>query len=92
MLVPVQGVNLPGLKVTLPALSDKDRVDIRSGVERDMDFCAASFVRKVQDVEAVRAHIAKSHAEFWPDEHPKMQIISKIENAEASTCTSLRSC
>jgi pyruvate kinase len=78
-----RGVNLPGMSVNLPAMSTKDRDDIRYGIEKDMDFVAASFVRKAEDIEEIRAHIEACHAEFWPVDHPKARIIAKIESTEA---------
>jgi pyruvate kinase len=39
------GVNLPGVKTNLPPMSEKDLIDIKYGVENDVDFVAASFVR-----------------------------------------------
>nr|AIT69976.1 pyruvate kinase [Ishige okamurae] len=78
-----RGVNLPGAKVDLPALSDKDKVDISYGIERDIDFVAASFVRKGDDVSAIRKYIAETHEKFWSADHPHARIISKIENLEA---------
>nr|AIT69996.1 pyruvate kinase [Dictyopteris undulata] len=78
-----RGVNLPGAKVDLPALSKKDKIDITFGIERDVDFVAASFVRKGEDVRSIRHFIAEAHDNIWPAEHPKPRIISKIENMEA---------
>lgn len=79
-----RGVNLPGMQVELPPLSDKDKIDVRYGVQHDMDFVAASFVRKAADVENIRAYIAECQAEFFPDPaHPVPLIISKIESTEA---------
>ena len=73
-----RGVNLPGMKVDLPPMSDKDRADIRYGIEKDMDFVAASFVRKAADIHEIRAHIDACHAEFWPADYPKARIIAKV--------------
>lgn len=70
-----KGVNLPGLHVNLPALSKKDKDDIRFGCEMNVDFIAASFVRKASDVKAVRNELKKHGGE-------NIQIISKIENDE----------
>eukprot|EP00937_MAST-01D_sp_MAST-1D-sp2_P002257 g2257.t1 len=80
-----RGVNLPGLSVDLPAMSDKDRADIRYGIEHDVDFVAASFIRKAADVQTVRAYVDKTWAEVWHGREacPPPQIISKVENAEA---------
>jgi pyruvate kinase len=50
------GVNLPGLVVELPAMCDKDKVDIRWGIQNNVDYIAASFVRKASDVTEIRAY------------------------------------
>ena len=50
-----KSINIPGVHIQLPALTEKDIDDIRFGVENDFDFIAASFVRRAADVEAVRA-------------------------------------
>ncbi|GMI27392.1 hypothetical protein TeGR_g12226 [Tetraparma gracilis] len=73
------GVNLPGVKTNLPAMSEKDRVDIRYGVENDVDFVAASFVRDAAGVREIRSYIA-SLVEGTGGTAPL--IISKIENVE----------
>lgn len=67
-------VNLPGIRVNLPSITDKDRRDIEFAIEHDLDFIAPSFVRSADDVHEVRAMIdaAKSH----------QRIIAKIENQE----------
>ncbi len=49
-----KSINIPGVKIHLPALTEKDVSDIKFGVEHDFDFIAASFVRRAADVEAVR--------------------------------------
>ena len=67
--------NLPGVKVNLPTMTDKDKVDILDwGVYHKVDFVAASFVRKASDVVAIRGVLGES------GRHVK--IISKIENQE----------
>ena len=68
-----KGVNLPGVKINLPAL--KDISDIEFGIEQDIDFIAASFVRKASDVLAIREILENNNATH-------IQIISKIENQE----------
>ena len=70
-----KGLNLPGIHVQLPALSQKDINDIKFGCEMDVDFIAASFVRKASDVQAVKDELKKHGKE-------EILIISKIENDE----------
>ena len=70
-----KGVNVPGVKVNLPAITEKDRSDIEFGIEQGIDFIAASFVRKVSDVLAIREILEANNAEH-------IKIISKIENQE----------
>ena len=70
-----KSINIPGVHIHLPALTDKDISDIQFGVENDFDFIAASFVRRAADVEAVRDVL---HA-CGGDE---VRIIAKIENQE----------
>jgi pyruvate kinase len=50
----IKGVNLPGVIVKLPAITDKDKDDIAFGVANHVDFIAASFIRKASDVEEIR--------------------------------------
>lgn len=68
-------VSLPGVKVDLPPLTDKDVADIHFGSEMGVDFIAASFIRKAEDVLEVRRVIEEVGG--------AQQIISKIENQEA---------
>ena len=70
-----KGVNVPGVKVNLPAITEKDRSDILFGIEQGIDFIAASFVRKVSDVLAIREILEENNA-------TDIKIISKIENQE----------
>ncbi|MFT6987021.1 MAG: pyruvate kinase [Psychromonas sp.] len=70
-----KGVNLPGVKVQLPALSPKDKGDLVFGCEQNVDFIAASFIRKKEDVLEIRELLKANGGE-------KIQIISKIENQE----------
>lgn len=70
-----KGVNVPGVKINLPALTDKDISDIEFGISQGIDFIAASFVRKVSDVTAIKDILVKNNADH-------IQIISKIENQE----------
>ncbi len=68
-------VSLPGVRVHLPALMEKDIEDIHFGNEMEVDFIAASFIRKAEDVLEVRRVIEEVGG--------RQQIISKIENQEA---------
>lgn len=70
-----KGVNIPNVDITLPALTDKDISDIEFGIEQDIDFIAASFIRKASDVIEIRKILERNNAEH-------VQIISKIENRE----------
>ncbi|MCI8909187.1 MAG: pyruvate kinase [Oscillibacter sp.] len=70
-----KSINIPGVHIQLPALTEKDLDDIRFGVEQDFDFIAASFVRRASDVEAIRAVLH----DLGGDE---VKIIAKIENQE----------
>ncbi|WP_251492570.1 pyruvate kinase [Otoolea muris] len=69
-----KGVNVPNVKVRLPALTEKDREDIQFGIEAGFDFVAASFVRNAEAVREIRRLLDENGS--------RMQIISKIENAE----------
>src|SRR5262245_60137648 len=52
-----KGMNLPGVKLSAPALTEKDRYDLAFGVRNGVDFVALSFVRSAQDVQECRALI-----------------------------------
>ena len=70
-----KGVNVPNVPVRLPAITEKDKEDIKFGVEQGIDFIAASFVRNAECVLEIRAYLKKLNAPYIP-------IIAKIENAE----------
>lgn len=70
-----KGVNVPGVKINLPALTPKDISDIEFGITQGIDFIAASFVRKASDVLAIKEVLENNNA-------TDIQIISKIENQE----------
>ena len=72
-----KGVNLPGTLVSAPALTDKDREDIRFGVAQGVDYVALSFVRGPDDIAAAKKAVRDCGG------HPA--IIAKIERAEAVT-------
>lgn len=70
-----KGVNVPGVRISLPGITEKDANDIIFGIGQDVDFIAASFVRKASDVLEIRELLAAHNASH-------INIISKIENQE----------
>ncbi|GMK38458.1 pyruvate kinase [Paenibacillus sp. CCS19] len=70
-----KGVNVPGVHISLPGITEKDAADIVFGIEQGIDFIAASFVRKASDVLEIRELLEKHNASH-------IQIISKIENQQ----------
>nr|AIT70019.1 pyruvate kinase [Gracilaria chouae] len=70
-----KGVNLPGAQVDLPALTDKDKADLKFGCEQQVDMVAASFIRKAADVVSIREFL-RAHG------GASIKIMSKIENQE----------
>ncbi len=69
-----KNVNVPGITLDLPALTEKDIQDIQFGIDQDVDFIAASFIRRASDVLAIRRILESRDADI--------HIISKIENEE----------
>jgi pyruvate kinase len=70
-----KNMNLPGVVVNLPTITEKDRIDLIDwGVKNNVDFIAASFVRKGSDVEYIRSVLG--------DFASKVSIVSKVENME----------
>ncbi|MCE7786867.1 pyruvate kinase [Staphylococcus xylosus] len=70
-----KGVNLPGVKVSLPGITDKDAEDIEFGISEGVDFIAASFVRRPSDVLDIRKLLEAQ-------KNTNISIIPKIENQE----------
>lgn len=70
-----KGVNVPNVPVRLPAITEKDKEDIKFGVSQDIDFIAASFVRNAECILEIRAYLKSLNAPYIP-------IIAKIENSE----------
>lgn len=70
-----KGVNVPGVSIKLPALTEKDIADLKFGCEIGVNAVAASFIRKAADVETIRQILNENGGEH-------IQIISKIENQE----------
>lgn len=69
-----KGVNVPGVRIKLPALTDKDKEDIRFGMEMGFDYIAASFVRSADAIREIRSILKAGGSD--------MGIIAKVENAE----------
>lgn len=74
-LKPTKGVNLPGVKTTLPGVTERDIRHIHFGLEQKIEIIAVSFVRNGDDIRKVRAILQENNAGH-------VQIISKIENNE----------
>lgn len=70
-----KGINVPGVHLNMPYVSEQDIEDIKFGIENDVDFVAASFVRSAKDVLEIRDLLNANGGE-------RINIISKIENAE----------
>ncbi len=70
-----KGVNVPNVSINLPGITEKDAADIRFGIEEDVDFIAASFVRRPSDVLEITEILEQEDAMH-------IQIIPKIENQE----------
>ena len=70
-----KGVNVPNVPIRLPAITEKDKEDIRFGAQQDIDFIAASFVRNADCIREIKALLRECGAPYTP-------VIAKIENAE----------
>jgi len=71
-----KGINLPGVNVSAPSLTEKDISDLAVGVAAGVDYVALSFVRQAEDVYQLRARLTALGA-------PSMPIVAKIEKPEA---------
>lgn len=69
-----KGVNVPNVKIKLPALTEKDKEDILFGIRQGFDFIAASFVRTADCIREIK--------EILEEHGSNMRVIAKIENAE----------
>jgi len=70
-----KGLNVPNVLINLPAITEKDIKDIKFAIENDIDFIAASFIRKAEDVIEIRKILEENNGE-------DIDIIAKIENQE----------
>jgi pyruvate kinase len=86
-----QGINLPGVNVSAPALTAKDIVDLEFGLAQGVDYVAISFVRRAADIQNVKERIAgvrareqgSGNASLTFDSSPSTPVIAKIEKPEA---------
>jgi len=70
-----KSVNIPGLKLSLDFLTDKDKQDVKFGVDNGIDYIAASFVRRKEDIKELREYVDSIGGQ-------NIKIIAKIENQE----------
>ena len=70
-----KGVNVPGVRFSMPYISDRDKDDVLFGIRSGFDYIAASFVRGAEDVQALRQLLDENGGEH-------VRIIAKIENAD----------
>ncbi len=73
-----KGINLPGVKVSAPSLTEKDHEDLLFGLENNVDYIALSFVRRAEDIIHIK-DIIKSKGKSTP-------VVAKIEKPEAMDC------
>lgn len=70
-----KGINLPGVNVSAPALTEKDKMDLEFGIKSKVDYIALSFVRKPEDIRYIKSVMKKQDADI--------PVIAKIEKPEA---------
>ncbi len=70
-----KGVNIPGARLSMPFLSERDKSDLLFGISQDVDYIAASFVRRADDLRQMREFLQENGGE-------SIRIIAKIENTE----------
>jgi len=70
-----KGVNIPDVEINMPYLSQKDKDDLKFGIEEDVDYVAASFIRTSEDAGMVREFLNKNGGE-------KIKLIAKIESMQ----------
>jgi pyruvate kinase len=70
-----KGINMPSVDIPFSSITEKDKKDIRFGIENKMDYMAQSFVRSAEDIRTVK--------DLVTPEHPECKIVAKIESREA---------
>lgn len=83
VLLPHKGVNFPNTKLRVSSMTEKDRTDLRFGVEQGVDWIALSFVRSADDLREMRALIHQYEEELKVQVTAPIKIMAKIEKAEA---------
>lgn len=78
-----KGLNLPETKTTISAISDKDKDDLRFGIEQGVDWVALSFVRSAEDLRELRRLIQRFERETGAAQDAPLKIIAKVEKPEA---------
>jgi pyruvate kinase len=78
-----QGINLPGVAVSAPALTDKDRADLLFGIEQSVDYIALSFVRSPRDIVEAKELVAAAIVARDPSTLYRIPVIAKLEKPEA---------
>jgi pyruvate kinase len=71
-----KGVNVPGLDLKLPSMTPKDQQDLEFGLSQGIDWVSLSFVRKADDILALKRFLAERN-------HPDLPVIAKIEKPQA---------
>ncbi|MEI6044443.1 MAG: pyruvate kinase [Chloroflexota bacterium] len=78
-----KGINVPGVTLRVPTITDKDKADLKFGVEQGVDYVALSFVRRPEDIvylkQLIREYAGSAHKDTLP------KVIAKIEKHEAIT-------
>ena len=83
LLTSHKGLNLPETKTTISAISDKDKADLRFGIEQGVDWVALSFVRSAEDLRELRRLIQRYEKELGVEVEAPLKIIAKVEKPEA---------
>jgi len=77
-----KGINVPDVTLRVPTITDKDKADLRFGLEHGVDYVALSFVRQAEDITALKQLIQEYNGS---EDKPIPKIIAKIEKHEAIT-------